>query len=69
MSKRNGIRTWLLAVLTTIALTAASWALAKTVDHGQRLAVTEAHVMAMQQWLGRVEDKLDRALAEQQRGP
>ena len=56
---QNGLRKWLIALTTTIALSWVGWVSAAVIESKQ----AKTHAADVDERLGRIEDKLDRLLS------
>lgn len=54
------------SVIVTALLSFVGWAGLSLVSHGERVAALEANQQTLTEWLGRVEEKLDRVLERSQ---
>ena len=60
---RNGVFVkWALGFLALVLIGLGGWAGKTLVDHGERISSAESQSAGLKEWLGRVEDKLDKAL-------
>jgi len=63
MSKRNSTFTkWALGVLAAILIALGGWVGKSIIGHDRAIAAQEVRMETLQDWMGRVERKLDRVL-------
>jgi hypothetical protein len=58
----NGLKMWLIRVGTSVLLAYSAWLGLQTVELSQRLVVQETKTQMFENWLKRVEDKLDQVI-------
>lgn len=62
MKHTNGYRKYIVGILTTLILSLAAWGGVTLVSSGERISKLEARQQLIENWLTRVEEKLDWAL-------